>query len=321
MYDLWRSGFIRRPLADVVALGGPVADEIVWLPAGGPFDYLADPFPIERDGTVTVFAEGFDYRTRRGEIHALTYDPNDRLISRTVALAEPWHLSYPTLLEDEGELFMLPEGYKSGGLTLYRCVRFPDRWEPAARIADVPAIDASVTRHQGRWWMFHALPGPDDRAMRELHLMSAPRLTGPWTPHPLNPVMAGWSCSRPGGTPFLLDGALHLPVQDCAGAYGVAIHLLRIDRLELDAFSAEIVRRFEPGDLLPAFGDGLHTLSGHAGVSCIDLKQVTSSPSEPWVRLTFKTRKLLGLNGPRASLGSVRAARAVAPPRLRAAEA
>lgn len=65
MYDLWRSGFIRRPLADVVAADGPSADEIVWLPAGGPFQYLADPFAIERDGCVTVFAEWFDYRIRR----------------------------------------------------------------------------------------------------------------------------------------------------------------------------------------------------------------------------------------------------------------
>lgn len=320
MYDLWRSGFIRHPLADIVARGGPTADEIVWLPAGGPFDYLADPFPIERDGTVTVFAEWFDYRIRRGEIHALTYDRNNRLIARAVALAEPWHLSYPTLLEDQGELFMLPEGYRSGGLTLYRCTRFPDRWEPVARITDEPAIDATVVRHQGRWWMFHALPGPDDRAMRELHLQSAASLTGPWTPHPLNPVLTGWDRSRPGGTPLHLDGVLHLPVQDCTGAYGVAINLLRIDRLELDAFAAEIVRRFEPGDLLPEFGDGLHTLSGHAGVSCVDLKQVTSSPSEPWVRLTFKTRKLLGLNGPKASLRSD-AAPVLPSPRARVVEA
>lgn len=306
MYDLWRSGFIRRPLAEMVAADGPAADEIVWLPNGGPFQYLADPFAIERDGRVTVFAEWFDYRIRRGEIHAFTYDRDDRLTDQAVALAEPWHLSYPTLLEDGGELFMLPEGYKSGGLILYRCTRFPDRWEPAARILDTPAIDATVVRHQGRWWMFHALPGPDDRAMRELHVRWADSLTGPWTPHPLNPVMSGWSVSRPGGTAFHLDGALHLPVQDCDGAYGVAINLLRIDRIDPEGFAAEVVRRFEPGALLSGFGDGLHTLSGSGSVSCIDVKQVTSSPAEPWVRTTFKARKLLGLNRPRASTRPVR---------------
>ena len=304
MYDLWRSGFIRRSVADLVTTV-PSADEITWLPSGGAFQYLADPFAIERDGVVTVFAEWFDYRIRRGEIHAFTYDADDRLIGQTLALAEPWHLSYPTLIEDGGELYMLPEGYKSGGLTLYRCARFPDVWEPAARILDRPAIDATVIKHQGRWWMFHTLPGPNDRAMRELHLHWADSLMGPWTPHALNPVLHGWSCSRPGGSAFHIDDVLHLPIQDCAGAYGVAINLLRIGQLTPDAFTAAIGQRFEPHGLLAGYDDGLHTLSGLGGVSCIDVKRLVSSPAEPWVRTTFKARKLLGLNRPKARTSTV----------------
>ena len=134
-----------------------------------------------------------------------------------MALSEPWHLSYPTLIEDGGELYMLPEGYKSGGLILYRCLRFPDQWEAVARIGEAAAIDATVVKHDGRWWMFHALPGPDDRAMRELHIAWADSLTGPWTPHSANPVLSGFQTSRPGGSAFLHDGALHLLRSSRAG--------------------------------------------------------------------------------------------------------
>ncbi len=298
MYDIWRSGFVRRSLSDVHATGVR-SGEVTWLPDQGPFAYLADPFGIVRDGRLTVFAEHFDYRSRRGEIRYFQYDDTNALVGEGVALAEPFHLSYPSLIEDGGELYMLPEGYKSGGLTLYRCVRFPDLWEPAARLLDVPAIDATVVRHGSKWWMFHALPGPADRAMRELHVASADALLGPWTPHAANPVRSGFQHSRPGGTAFVADGALHLPVQDCAETYGAAINLLRIDTLTPDAFEAVIVKRLTPDDLLPGYADGLHTLSGDGDATFIDVKRIQRSASEGWIRTQYKVRRLLGLNGPR----------------------
>lgn len=306
MFDLWRSGYVRRPQAEVVQTTGPAEDEVIWLPSGGPFQYFADPFPLERDGLVTVFVEAFDYRTRRGEIRYFQYDAHDNFVAEGEALAEPWHLSYPQIIEEDGQLYMLPEGHKSGGLTLYRCVSLPDRWEPVSRLLDVPAIDATVIRHADRWWMFHALPGPDDRAMRELHVAWAETLTGPWTPHAANPVMTGFLHSRPGGTAQSVDGSVILPVQDCGEAYGVAINLLRIGALTPEAFEAEVIGRIEPEDRLFGFSDGLHTLSGHGGITCIDVKSVRRSPQEGWVRAEYKVRRLLGLNGPRRARGSAR---------------
>jgi hypothetical protein len=300
MFDIWRSGFVRRALRSVVDEAGATAGEVTWLPDCGPFRYVADPFGIERGGVLTVFVEAFDYRIRRGEIHFYQYDAADTLIRQGVALAEPHHLSYPSLIEADGELYMLPEGYKSGGLTLYRCVRFPDQWEPVKTLGDVAAIDATVVRHGGRWWMFYALQGPENRAMRELHVSWSFDLMGPWTPHSANPVRQGLDASRPGGTAFERDGTLYLPVQDCEATYGAAINLLRIDELTPYVFSAEAVQRFEPGDLLEGFGDGLHTLSGSGDVTCVDVKSIRHSPAEGWVKAQYKVRRLFGLNGPGA---------------------
>jgi hypothetical protein len=300
MFDIWRVGYVRKPLAHVLGPTGLDPASVVWLPpCPRSFQFVADPFGIVRDGVLTVFVEAFDYRVRRGEIHYLQYDADDRLIGQGVALAEPFHLSYPSLIEDGGELYMLPEGYKSGGLTLYRCVHFPDRWEPVHEMMDTPAIDATVVQHDGRWWMFHALPGPDDRAMRELHLAWADSLTGPWTAHANNPVRIGFESSRPGGAAFVHEGVLHLPVQDCLDTYGARVRLLRIDELTPNRFEAVEVRRFEPGGLLESFNDGLHTLSGLGEVTFIDVKQINRSAAEGWIRNLYKLRRLFGLNGPR----------------------
>jgi hypothetical protein len=300
MYDIWRCGFVRRSLQNVVETAGIDAREVTWLPAREAFQFIADPFGIERNGVLTVFAEAFDYRVRRGEIHFYQYDSADRLIRQGVALAEPFHLSYPSLIEDGGELYMLPEGYKSGALTLYRCVRFPDQWEPVKRLGDAAAIDATVVRHGDLWWMFYALQGPDDQAMRELHVAWATSLKGPWTRHASNPVRTGFETSRPGGTAFVHQGVLHLPVQDCTSTYGKAVSLLKINTLTPDRFDAEVTWRLEPDGLLDGFADGLHTLSGHGEVSFIDVKSVRRSSAEGWVRTQYKLRRLLGLNGPRA---------------------
>lgn len=299
MFDIWRSGFVRRSLQSVADTGGVRPGEVTWLPESGTFQFVADPFGIERDGILTVFVEAFDYRIGRGEIHFYEYDKANSLVGQGVALAEEFHLSYPSLIEDGGELYMLPEGYRSGGLNLYRCVRFPYRWERVQALGDAAAIDATVVKFQGRWWMFYALPGPEDRAMREMHISWADDLKGPWTPHSANPVRSGFGASRPGGTAFEHQGALHLPVQDCTSSYGAAINLLRIDDLTPDTFSASLVARLGPGGLLEGYDDGFHTLSGSGDITCVDVKRISRSRAQRWVRTEYKARRLFGLTGPK----------------------
>lgn len=293
MIELWQAGFVPRPIDDV-AQTPPRADEVVWLPPQGSFRFVADPFGLQRAEGLTVFAETWDYRVKRGEIHYFQYDNEYKPIGSGPALITPFHLSYPFLIEEGGELYMLPEAHKSGVLTLYRCERFPDRWVPVKALLEVPAIDATVVKHDGRWWMFYALPGAERRAMRELHVAYADDLLGPWQPHAANPVRAGLDTSRPGGTPFVRDGKLHLPMQDCVATYGAAINLLRIDTLTPERFCAGPVARLTGEGLLEGYGDGFHTLSGHSGVTFIDVKRLHRSAAEPLIKLQFKLRKALG---------------------------
>ncbi|MFT3998576.1 MAG: hypothetical protein QM667_14335, partial [Asticcacaulis sp.] len=251
-----------------------------------------------RDAGITVFAETWDYRVKRGEIQYFQYDNNNTLIGSGMALSQPFHLSYPFLIEDNNALYMLPEAHKSGVLTLYRCVSFPDQWEPVKVLLDVPAIDATVVRHNGLWWMFYSLPGADRRAMRELHVAWSTELMGPWQQHAANPVRAGLETSRPGGTPFVIDGKLHLPMQDCVETYGGAVNVLRIDTLTPERFAATPVARFDGKGLLEEYGDGFHTLSGHDGLTFIDVKRLHQSAAEPLIKMQFKLRKALGMNAP-----------------------
>lgn len=93
-----------------------------------------------------------------------------------------------------------------------------------------------------------------------------------------NPVRTGLLDARPRGTAVEHDGVLYLPVQECRPTYGAAVRLLRVDVLSATDFLTTEVRRFAPDGLLTGFEDGLHTLSGGAEVTFIDVKGLRQSP-------------------------------------------
>jgi hypothetical protein len=276
--DIWRPAIVEAPLHEIVARGSIEGFARHWLPPMGSFCFLADPFGFWHNGRLYVFVEAYDYRDRIGTIEVCVYDDHYRLLDQRPVLIEPWHLSYPFVFEAEGDIWMLPEGHKSGRLTLYRAVEFPFRWEAAAVIAlDGLAVDATPYFHDGLWWLFYAAADHETDKMAALHIAYAERLRGPWHAHPANPVRVDRSGARPGGTPIAIDGTIILPVQDCSHTYGGAIRPLRIDALTPDVFSATLGEPIRaPADAAP-FTEGLHTLAAAGDVTLIDVKRTILS--------------------------------------------
>jgi len=277
--DLWRFGIVRADLETILNAGDLEPFEIQWGPEEPAFTFLADPFGLWRDGILHVFAEAYDYRTRHGVIDLIRYDSDLVLQDRRRVLAEPWHLSYPQVFEAEGEIWMLPEAYRSGTLTLYRAKAFPDVWERAVAIPlDEPAIDATPFRHDGLWWLAYSPSREKAARQSRLHLAYAERIAGPWTPHPGNPVRIDQASARPGGTVVSDENGLILPTQDCTKTYGGAIRPLRISQLTVDTFAAAPGEPIHaPRSASPRL-DGLHTLSAAGDVTLIDVKRIDRSP-------------------------------------------
>ena len=295
--DIWRSGFVCAPLADVLAAGDLDRFELHWLP--GPerrYSFLADPFGVVRDGMTHIFVEAFDYRDRRGRIEVLTYGADMELLQRTTCLAEPWHLSYPAPIAWQGEDYLLPEAHRSGGLTLYRATDFPRQWEATRRI-ELPhvAVDATPIFHDGLWWLFYSTAGNN---AGELHLAFAEHLIGPWRPHPDSPVRSGLVGSRPGGRASHVGNRIVLPVQDCSRTYGGAIRPLWIDRLTPDRFDAEVGIEIKSPTSFAPFTDGLHTLSGCGELTLFDVKRIDRSLAGRVVGLIGKARRAAGISLP-----------------------
>lgn len=293
--DMWRVGLVRAPLEDLLPAGALAQHAVRWFPDPGPLRFHADPFGVWRDDRFHVFVEVYDYRDRVGAIEVLTFDRDFQLLERQSALKEPWHLSYPVIIETDGETYMLPEAHKSGRLTLYRAEDFPTKWTPVQTIAlDQVAIDATPIVYDGLWWLFYTPATTKADKVSALHVAYAERLTGPWTPHAGNPVRYDPSSSRPGGTPVVVDGAIVLPVQDCRQTYGGAIRALRITTLTPDSFEAQADEPITAPKSFGRYVDGLHTLSAAGPVTLIDAKRFEVSPASLASDVRREWRKLTG---------------------------
>jgi len=276
-------------------------DRIVWMPEAGDWRYYADPFALREGDALHVFVEHFDYRTKRADLQRLTLNLADGAWSAPrPVLRQPFHLSYPFVFEHEGQVWMVPESSQAAEVALYRAVDGAERWERWERVCallpGVHAVDASLLRHDGRWWMFYAVIGPDKRDQRELHVASADALQGPWTPHPANPVRSAHDGARPAGTPFVdAGGRVTLPVQDSRTSYGGATRWLRFDRLTPEAVEVRALPATFTGDLAhPEFLSGLHTMSACGDLTLIDVKRIDRSRHRQWLDWKRRVRRWFG---------------------------
>jgi hypothetical protein len=289
--DFWRCGIIADDVRHLARAGTLDRAEVRWLPNRDPLHYYADPFGLWRDERLYLFLESFSYRRGIGHIDVLVLDRDLAITDQRVALQEPWHLSYPFVFEADGETWLLPEAHESGALWLYRANSFPVGWERAHQIVlDHVPLDASLIRHKGKWWVFYTPADPPGARLTHLCAAWAERLDGPWQSHPANPILVDAGGARPGGTLFVMDGAVHLPIQRCQGSYGSGLRLLRFDRLTPARTAATIVSTLDAPSLAAPFTDGCHTLSAAGAVTLIDTKQMRFSAAalaawpERWLR-------------------------------------
>lgn len=295
--DFWQVGVLPAPIgdaADSFALAD-LRSEVCWMPSPGAWKYHADPFGVQRGETAHVFVEAFDYRTKHAVIEHFELGPDNVWHGGETVLAQPFHLSYPFLIDHGDDVFMVPESHRAREIALYRARRFPHQWaKETVLLADVPGAEPSLICHGGSWWMFFTIVGPHARDQRELHVAFADRLTGPWRLHPLNPVLKERAGARPGGTPFVgTDGKLILPVQDCSQSYGGALRFLKFIELERDRVDIQRLSTRLEGEMVSStHRDGFHTFSACGDRTLFDVKRIGRDRSRHWIDLRRRVARL-----------------------------
>ena len=264
----WRVGWRLHDGPGVLELGNLKGPKWNVLRDSGN-NFFADPFPIAWRGKTYLFFEDLDHRIGKGIISVQEFGPDGPVGQAIPVLEEPWHLSYPFLIEAEGQLWMVPESSKSGQVTLYRCVDFPRKWERcAALLQGIEAADATIFEHDGLFYMMSAVREDLGGYSDTLAIHYAANLAGPWREHGLRPVLIDAGAARPAGAIVKKAGALWRPVQDCTHGYGRALRIARIDRLDPEVFDQTFTAEIGSGPLWP--GGRLHTLNRCGSLEVID---------------------------------------------------
>lgn len=268
-HDQWHIGIVDAPIQ---AFLRPIGElKVRWLVPPGPGKYYADPFGLRRGGATEMFFEEYDFRSNKGVISWVREGADGHFSRPRVAIELPVHASYPFLIEQDGSVYCVPETARAREITLFKAIEFPHRWTKAVTlVTGVAAVDSTVIKHNGSFWLF--CTDLDDGPFSKLRIWHAPDLLGPWRPHAANPVKTDVASARPAGTPFLADGKLYRPAQDCTKTYGGAIALNRVTRLTTTEFEEERIGTIGP------FWDGphnrgIHTISSVGARTLIDGKR------------------------------------------------
>ncbi|SON54805.1 hypothetical protein HDIA_1264 [Hartmannibacter diazotrophicus] len=275
----WRIGWRMNDGDGVLDRGDLMGPR--WNVLSDPGDHFyADPVPVTWQGKTVLFFEDLDHRVGKGIISAVELDDKGPVGPVRPVLEDPWHLSYPFMIEHGGALYMIPETGGNRDVALYRCVSFPDRWERCAVLLDnIVAADVTIIRHGGRMWMFCATWDDSGGWSDCLSIFHAPDLFGPWTPLAGNPVLIDRDTARPAGDMVLREGKIWRPVQDCSGGYGSALGVMEVTRLDEGGFEQILRHHVRPGPLWP--GRKLHTYNRLGRLEVID--GTTYRPKIPWL--------------------------------------
>ncbi len=255
---LWREQWclavipIECAATGIAPAGGGVTGTTRSVIVPPPDRYWADPHLVPGGDGRLVLVEEYLYATRRGRIAMLTLDDAGAVTATRTILELDGHLSYPSVFEKDGSLYMIPESSDLENLVAYRCVEYPHRWEPEVTLLDgVRAIDSTIVRHEGRWWLFATIQEEKWLTPRDTLwvFFSDDPLTGRWTPHAANPVVCDARRARPAGPLFSRGGHLYRPAQDCGRRYGYGIRISEVVTLTPDDYvEREVAFMPPPGD-------------------------------------------------------------------------
>jgi beta-xylosidase len=135
-------------------------------------------------------------------------------------------------------------------------------------LTGVELADATITRHQGLYYLFGVTRDGAGGYSDTLSIYFAEKITGPWRPHEQNPILVDRSSARPAGAFFHRDGALWRPIQDCSRGYGAALVLSEVQCLSPKEFKQVARKTIAPSRVWP--GRKLHTLNRSGRLEVID---------------------------------------------------
>lgn len=235
----------------------------IWKPK--PVLFQADSFLFVKGDVLYLFYE-LQHWDDPGTIAMIKTTDLKTWSSPQIVLKEPFHLSFPFVFEDNGNIYMIPESQESDSIRLYQAnddltsfsyVRTIMKKEHSKDI-HYNLCDSHIYKKENKYylftsyqknWMYH----------QELYV-SSDLFREEFVRHPMSPICISNEFGRNGGSLIIFNEKLFRVTQDCQRNYGDNISLMEITKLSENEYEEHLFLQ----DVFPKnsiFVDGGHQLN------------------------------------------------------------
>lgn len=232
--------------------------------------WAADPFVVEHNGKVFIFAELYDYILCRGVVGYCTM-VEGKLSKWKPIIKEDYHLSYPCIIKDKDSWYIIPESGEGNELAIYEAIDFPEQWRKKkvirqnVKFADTTPFPDNITGKA----LTHCVENPENPRLVLINL------SGDMDDSAVN---AKPFRSRPAGHMFMYDNVLIRPAQfseNCGNGYGKGIIFRKCQFEDENSYYETEIKVIKPEDLnydRSIYLDGMHTYNASEHYEVIDIK-------------------------------------------------
>lgn len=264
-------GFIEAK--DISSTNTVLSNEIHWLHYGlkNNNSWFADPFILSVDGDcVQVLAEEFFYIEKKGRISLLNIAKEGReyvLRNVTPLLSLASHLSFPYIIRENGFVYVCPENYQSGGVSIYEYDIKNSNLKFIRQIINDPLVDVQIFKHMDNYYAFGVLCKTGDLSeTKELRIYRCNELLGSY--QYVHSIFNEKKEERGAGTIWKEGDFYVRPAQCCEGGYGTMLIMYKIEIINGSIRESELYR-YKPCPK-SRFGLSLHTFNIYKELCVVD---------------------------------------------------
>jgi hypothetical protein len=235
-------------------------------------EFWADPFILNHNNENYIFFENYDYKLKKGKI-SCGIIRNNTLINIKDVLVKDYHLSFPYVFKENGEIYLMPETNANNQLELYKCISFPDKWElhstafEGEKVADAFFYNDNKAQ---KWLFINKQVDLNSIMNNELYIYKVDSVDlKNIESHKENPVIINSKTARNAGSIFNYKNQIYRPSQaNMDSIYGRGLNINKIEKLNINEYIES-----KTTTVYPNFHDGListHHLSQKDGLFVID---------------------------------------------------
>ncbi|MCW7762041.1 glucosamine inositolphosphorylceramide transferase family protein [Photorhabdus luminescens] len=235
-------------------------------------ELMADPFIYYHDNKYYVFYESLNYDIDQGYIAVgeLNTEKN-KIINIKKAIDEDYHLSFPYIFKINFELYMIPESSENHTIDLYKCTKFPYKWDKVKTlINNIKAVDTVLIKNGKMWYLLTSEKVCGASYGDELTIFtSEDPLTKSFQRLSNIPAVHDVALARNAGSIYMnKTGNLYRVSQDCSRRYGYKVNVMKINQLSENEYREELISKFD----LPKNTIAMHTYNFANEIEITDLK-------------------------------------------------